>query len=92
MDIPFSVGKYLYFGIYDEIKSASTSVEILNTWNQTQLPTSIRILERNILEIQKAIDFYKKHVIVSISHLEREFDELKRKYEAAISSLAIEQI
>lgn len=92
MDIPFSTGKYLYFGISDGIKSASRSVESLNTWNQTQLPTIIRNLERNILEIQEAIEFYKKHVIVSVSHLEREFDELKRKYEAAIDSHAIKQI
>lgn len=87
MDIPFSVGQYFYFGISDGIKSESRSIESLNTWNQTQLPTIIRSLERNILEIQEAIEFYKKYVIVSVSHLEREFDELKQKYEAAIGPL-----
>lgn len=67
-----------------QIEHVTSKLEWLN--NTSLKDIAAESLPIDMKNLEEAIEFYSKNGIVSSAHLEKELNELKQKYEAAIGS------
>lgn len=82
-DIPFRIGKYLYFGIIDGIKQCLINIVIVESASNGPYIDSIKkSIDEDIENLRDAVKFYNEHAIVSGKYLEEEFNDLQERYTA----------
>lgn len=86
MEVPFSVGKFLFSGISKQIETTKERIERFKSDGDVAKIMARNIIDEDIRDLSVAIEFYAKNVIVSSKHLEKEFNELQQTYKAVMGS------
>lgn len=74
--MPFSAVQFLYNGISKQIDCVE---QLIDDFGNDDL------IEKQMKGIYEAIQYYRENAIISASHLEEKFEQLKAKYVALVS-------
>jgi len=69
MNVPFSVSRFLYKGIANEISYLKMKIEDNNLNNHDK---------QKFTDLKEAIDWYKENCVISSVYLEKEFASLEQ--------------
>jgi len=76
INIPFPVSQFLFNGISNEIEFVANNI----------IPAKeFGLAEEKIRSIYEAINYYKENAVISASHLEMKFEDLKNKYASFVT-------